>query len=163
MCRYAGVQMYAPNNKNQHITTVPSSAHLHICISAHLTILRKHMEQPIRNLLKEGTFNVNGSLWLEFGGKRFFGPGPVELLERIAETGSIKQAAKAMGMSYKKAWDLINNLNSMGVRPFVVTSTGGEKGGGSSISEEARQMIAYHRQLRERFRQFLEQESSHLK
>lgn len=51
----------------------------------------------------------------------------------------------------------------MGVRPFVVTSTGGEKGGGSSISEEARQMIAYHRQLRERFRQFLEQESSHLK
>jgi len=121
------------------------------------------MEQPIRNLLKEGTFNVNGSLWLESGGKRFFGPGPVELLERIAETGSIKQAAKAMGMSYKKAWDLINNLNSMGVRPFVVTSTGGEKGGGSSISEEARQMIAYHRQLRERFRQFLEQESSHLK
>lgn len=121
------------------------------------------MEQPIRNLLKDGTFNVNGSLWLEFGGKRFFGPGPVELLERIAETGSIKQAAKAMGMSYKKAWDLINNLNSMGARPFVVTSTGGEKGGGSSISEEARQMIAYHRELRERFRQFLEQESNQLK
>jgi molybdate transport system regulatory protein len=121
------------------------------------------MEKPIRTILKEGRFNVNGSLWLEHEGQRFFGPGPVELLERIAETGSIKQAAKAMGMSYKKAWDLINNLNKTGAQPFVHTATGGEKGGGSTISDEARQLIAYHRQLRERFRQFLEQESNQLK
>ncbi|KAA2238498.1 LysR family transcriptional regulator [Chitinophaga agrisoli] len=121
------------------------------------------MEQTIRDILIAGELKVNGSLWLEHNGKRFFGPGPVELLERIAETGSIKQAAKAMGMSYKKSWDLITNLNNLSEKPFVITSTGGEKGGGSTISEEARQMIAYHRQLRLRFREFLEQETARLK
>lgn len=121
------------------------------------------MEKTIRDIFKKADLKINGSLWVENGGVRFFGPGPVELLERIAETGSIKQAAQQMGMSYKKAWDLVNNLNTMGAQPFVITSTGGERGGGSAISEEARQMIAYHRQLRERFRQFLEQETEKIK
>lgn len=121
------------------------------------------MEKKIKDILKKGDFTVNGSLWIEGNGKRFFGPGPVELLEHISETGSINQAAKQMGMSYKKAWELINNLNSMASQPLVITSTGGEKGGGSTISKEARQMIAYHRGLRERFRIFLEKETIKLK
>lgn len=120
------------------------------------------MEKKIRDFLRKGDFKVNGSLWIEGNGKRFFGPGPVELLQHIDETGSILQAAKKMGLSYKKAWELVSNLNSMASRPFVVTSTGGEKGGGSTISDEARQMIAYHRGLRERFRLFLEKETNNL-
>jgi len=119
--------------------------------------------EKINKLLKEGNFKVNGSLWLEGDGKRFFGPGPVELLEHIDQTGSISQAAKKMGMSYKKAWELINNLNAMTSQPLVTTSTGGEKGGGSIVSNEARQMIAYHRRLRERFHIFLEKETARLK
>ena len=119
-------------------------------------------KKKIRDLLKEGQFTVNGSLWLEGDGKRFFGPGPVELLELIRETGSINQAAKKMQMSYKKAWELVNNLNGMSAHPMVITATGGEKGGGSSISEEAIQMIDYHRQLRERFKKFLEEETRRL-
>lgn len=119
--------------------------------------------EKISKLLKAGDFKVNGSLWLEGNGQRFFGPGPVELLELIDQTGSISQAAKKMGMSYKKAWDLINNLNAMTLQPFVTTSTGGEKGGGSIISKEARLMIAYHRQLRQRFSLFLEKETERLK
>ena len=121
------------------------------------------MEKKISDLLKKGDFKVNGSLWIEGDGQRFFGPGPVELMEHIAETGSISQAARKMGMSDKKAWELINNLNSMTAQPLVITSTGGEKGGGSTISKEAKQMIAYHRQLRERFRLFLEKETALLK
>jgi len=113
----------------------------------------------ISQLLKQGKFAVNGSLWLEGDGVRFFGPGPVELLQLIHETGSINAAAKKMQMSYKKAWHLVNNLNAMSARPMVVTATGGEKGGGSSISEEAMQLIDYHRQLRERFKKFLEEET----
>jgi molybdate transport system regulatory protein len=102
-------------------------------------------KKKIRDLLKEGQFTVNGSLWLEGDGRRFFGPGPVELLELIRETGSINQAAKKMQMSYKKAWELVNNLNAMSAHPMVITATGGEKGGGSSISEEAIQMIDYQK------------------
>jgi len=120
------------------------------------------MANSIANILGTGAFAINGSLWMEKKGKRFFGPGPVELMEHIAQTGSINKAAKKMDMSYKKAWEIVNNLNTMTARPLVITATGGEKGGGSSISEEARQLIAWHRLLRKRFHRFLEQESLRL-
>ncbi|MCW3110147.1 MAG: ModE family transcriptional regulator, partial [Segetibacter sp.] len=96
-------------------------------------------------LKKESNYKVTGSLWIECEGQRFFGPGRVELLERIEETGSINKAAKQMGMSYKKAWEMINALNSQASKPFVITQTGGEKGGGSVITTEAKHLIAYHR------------------
>ena len=87
------------------------------------------MDKPIKDILKqEPGIKVNGSLWLEAGGKHFLGPGPIELLERIAETGSISEAAKRMRMSYKKAWELINSLNAQCVNPVVIPRTGGEKG-----------------------------------
>lgn len=112
-----------------------------------------------KKILPQKGISVNGSLWLEHNGRRFFGPGPVQLLEGIEETGSISKAAKKMQMSYKKAWDIVNNLNSSATSPLVVTATGGEKGGGSTISEEARALIAEYKQLRERFSAFLEAES----
>jgi len=121
------------------------------------------MAKSIHPLLGKGAFTINGSLWMEKNGQRFFGPGPVELMELIEETGSINQAAKKMKMSYKKAWEIVNNLNTMTARPLVITATGGEKGGGSSITAEAKQLIAYHRLLRERFRKFLETETKRLK
>lgn len=93
----------------------------------------------------------------------FFGPGPVELLERIAETGSISEAAKQMEMSYKKAWELVNTLNTQTQNPVVIPRTGGEKGGGSTITEEAKELISYHRELRKRFAAFLEEETQRLK
>ena len=120
------------------------------------------MKKQTNKILKKADYRVNGSLWIEGNGTRFFGPGPVELLEHIEKTGSINQAAKQMGMSYKKAWDIVNRLNTMATAPLVITATGGEKGGGSTISEEAKQMITYHRHLRERFRKFLEQETHKL-
>ena len=120
------------------------------------------MKKQIRDILKKGDFRINGSLWLEGNGTRFFGPGPVELLQRIEETGSINQAAKAMGMSYKKAWEMVSRLNEIVGSPLVITATGGEKGGGSTLSEEAKQLIEYYQSLRERFRKFMEQETGKL-
>jgi len=122
------------------------------------------MNTAISNLLnKKSTYQVAGSLWIECDGERFFGPGRVELLQLIDETGSINKAAKQMGMSYKKAWEMINILNKQTANPFVVTQTGGEKGGGSVITEEARKLISYHQQLRERFLAFLKNETTALK
>lgn len=108
---------------------------------------------------KASDYKVAGSLWIECDGERFFGPGRVELLERIDETGSINKAAKQMGMSYKKAWEMINAMNSQAAKPFVITQTGGENGGGSVITNEAKELIAYHKQLRQRFFYFLEKET----
>lgn len=117
------------------------------------------MPKPPKPIPQAPAIRINGSLWLESEGRRFFGPGPVELLEYIEQTGSINKAAGKMGMSYTKAWAIVNNLNSSSLKPLVITATGGEKGGGSTISDEAKQLIAYYRQLRIRFKKFLEQET----
>ena len=125
---------------------------------------KKNVAKPIKDILKnEPGIRVNGSLWLEAGDGRFLGPGPIELLERIADTGSISVAAKEMGMSYKKAWELINNLNAHTNVPVVIPQAGGEKGGGSVLTSEALELIKYHRELRKRFAAFLENESKNLK
>jgi molybdate transport system regulatory protein len=121
------------------------------------------MTRSIRGILKKNkSFTVNGSLWIECNGKKFFGPGPVELLERIHETGSISQAAKQMEMSYKKAWEIITTLNTNAVQPFVITQAGGSSGGGSTISDEAKTMITWYRKVRKNFSIFLEREMEKL-
>lgn len=122
------------------------------------------MAKSIKDILKkELEIKVNGSLWLEADGERFLGPGPIELLQRIADTGSISSAAKEMKMSYKKAWELIHHLNAHTAAPVVLLQTGGEKGGGSTITDEAMELIKYHRRLRKRFEAFLEKESKLLR
>jgi molybdate transport system regulatory protein len=121
------------------------------------------MSSALKNILKKDlAFKVNGSLWLECGGKKYFGPGPMELLERIDQSGSINQAAKQMGMSYKKAWEIINRLNTHSAKPLVITHAGGEQGGGSEISPEAKQLISYHNNLRKKFVAFLETQTRKL-
>ena len=121
------------------------------------------MAKSIKHILKStGTYRVNGSLWIEFNENHFFGPGRVELLERIDQTGSINQAAKQMGMSYKKAWEMITMLNTQGKKPLVILQVGGESGGGSKITDEARELISFHRLLRKRFTAFLKKETRNL-
>lgn len=120
-------------------------------------------KNSIRSILDpKATYTVGGKLWIECKGEKFFGPGPVELLEQIDTTGSINKAAKQMGMSYKKAWEIVNALNTKLLNPLVITQSGGEKGGGSILTEDAKRLIAYHKQLREKFAAFLEKESINL-
>jgi len=122
------------------------------------------MAASIKHLLKdEAQYKVVGTLWIECDNERFFGPGRVELLQRIGETGSIRRAAADMGMSYKKAWEMVSTVNKQAVRPLVVPKVGGEKGGGSVITDEARELIAFHARLRERFLAFLERETNELR
>lgn len=104
---------------------------------------------------------INGRVWLETQ-ERFFGIGRMELLEHIQQTGSINQAAKEMKMSYKRAWELIQSMNSQADTPLVSTQTGGERGGGAIVTEEGLKYLTYYRGLQERFQQFLAQEIHHL-
>jgi molybdate transport system regulatory protein len=62
------------------------------------------------------------------------GPGKVELLRRVQDTGSISAAARSMKMSYKRAWLLIESMNSLFREPVVSAATGGRKGGGASLT-----------------------------
>lgn len=109
---------------------------------------------------KKVTQIVEGSIWLEKNGIKYFGPGPYELLERIEVTGSISEAAKQMKLSYKKAWEIVNRLNEMEGIPIVSTQTGGSKGGGSFISDEAKLLMKKYASIREKFKLFLQDQTN---
>jgi molybdate transport system regulatory protein len=85
--------------------------------------------------------------WIDIDGARFFGPGRAELLSLIDESGSIVKAAKAMGMSYKKAWDMVDEMNTRGRKPLVVARKGGDKGGGTELTDTGRIMIVKYEKL----------------
>lgn len=73
------------------------------------------------------------------------GPGKAELLERIARTGSIAAAGREMGMSYKRAWMLIETLNAMFRAPLVESTRGGPGGGGAVLTETGQQVLSLYR------------------
>ena len=75
------------------------------------------------------------------------GPGKAELVEQIAETGSISAAARAMGMSYRRAWQLVEALNRDFREPVVETATGGTRGGGARVTPFGRKVVDDFRAL----------------
>ena len=109
-----------------------------------------------------GSLSVHVFPWIETPAGRFLGKGRVELLEHIIEHGSISKAAKAMGMTYKKSWDLINSMNSQSAKPLVLTQTGGGGGGGAVVTAEGRLAISLYKGLRQRLDAFVLEENQRL-
>ena len=72
------------------------------------------------------TIELDGTLWFRKSENRFLGADRIVLLETIDELGSISKAAKAVGMSYKTAWQLINTINNLSERAIVERTTGGK-------------------------------------
>jgi len=101
--------------------------------------------------------------WIDIDGEKFFGPGPAQLLEFIEQEGSIAKAAKKMSMSYKKAWDLIVEMNSRGQKPYVVARKGGEKGGGAAITKNGKDVLARYRRLTAKLNAVVKKNSGILK
>ncbi len=73
------------------------------------------------------------------------GPGKVALLEQIGSTGSITAAAKALGMSYRRAWLLVDSMNRSFRQPVVDTVTGGSRGGGAAVTAAGREVVRRYR------------------
>ncbi|ALV04730.1 winged helix-turn-helix domain-containing protein [Roseateles depolymerans] len=78
------------------------------------------------------------------------GPGKIALLEALDQAGSITAAAKALGMSYRRAWLLIDELNHALREPAVTTAAGGAQGGGSVLTDSGRALVALYRQIEAR-------------
>lgn len=100
---------------------------------------------------------VHGSIWLTMAGENFGGAGRVDLLARIAECGSISQAARSIKMSYKAAWDAIDAMNNLAGEPLVARQTGGKGGGGTVLTERGRQLVDNFRIIEREHRRFIEQ------
>lgn len=75
------------------------------------------------------------------------GPGKADLLEAIAQSGSISAAARSMHMSYKRAWDLVDIMNRSFRQPLVATATGGTQGGGAQITEFGLDVLQRYREI----------------
>ncbi len=92
---------------------------------------------------------VQGRIWIKENNKNFLGHGKIELLERIAKSGSIAKAAKEMRMSYKAAWDCIDMMNKISKEPLVLRITGGRGGGGTQITQKGEEAIKIFRAMEE--------------
>jgi molybdate transport system regulatory protein len=87
------------------------------------------------------------SLRLGFPGELALGPGKIRLLELIAETGSISAGGRAMKMSYRRAWMLVDELNRMFREPLVEARPGGAHGGGASLTEAGNDVVRRYREI----------------
>ncbi len=75
------------------------------------------------------------------------GPGKIDLLEQIEELGSISAAARTMGMSYRRAWELVDELARSFGRPVVTTQMGGSGGGGALLTPLGRDLVVQYRAI----------------
>lgn len=80
-------------------------------------------------------------LTLSINKQLFTDPKRIALLKAIDQTGSLSQAAKLINISYKTAWDAINEINQLAPKPFLITATGGRNGGGTKLSAYAVRFI----------------------
>ena len=115
-----------------------------------------------RSRRKKPSIELSGTVWLTVGGKNLGGHGRIGLLRAVAEHGSITQAAKAIGMSYKAAWDAVDAMNNLAGQPLVARSAGGRGGGFTTLTQRGQQLIERYAQidaLHQRFVQLLSDEA----
>ncbi|WP_022707871.1 winged helix-turn-helix domain-containing protein [Paracoccus zeaxanthinifaciens] len=96
--------------------------------------------------------NANGprlriKLRLEYDSPLILGPGKAELLSRIDRLGSISAAAREMGMSYKRAWTLVEEMNVAFARPVIDRARGGAGGGGATVTPTGKDVLTHYRAL----------------
>jgi molybdate transport system regulatory protein len=104
--------------------------------------------------------SVFGSLSLGRDGQNLLNDKRIALLEKVGECGSITQAAKAVGLSYKAAWDAVDAMNSMLGEPLVTTATGGKGGGGTQLTVAGIRIVDAYRALVREHSRFMQAASA---
>jgi len=84
---------------------------------------------------------------VRLGDSVLIGPGKIELLRAVAEHGSISAAARALGMGYKRAWSLLDELQRACPVPILETAAGGSKGGGAQVTAAGHALLAHYDEL----------------
>lgn len=109
--------------------------------------------------------SLEGAIWLSADGEKLGGSARMALLAQLAQSGSITQAAKAVGMSYKGAWDAIDTMNNLAGEPLVERAAGGKGGGGTRLTPRGQQLVHNFQvieQAHQAFVQQLAQQAQHL-
>jgi molybdate transport system regulatory protein len=104
---------------------------------------------PRRRTPTASAGSAQARLWLrvDLGGDHKLGPGKIRLLELIDEHGSISAAGRAMRMSYRRAWLLVESMNESFREPAVATQHGGPSGGGAALTAFGRELVERYRAM----------------
>jgi molybdate transport system regulatory protein len=113
-----------------------------------MDLMRAFLHSAAMNTAKEnhppsGVLRVR----IVFGSGMMLGPGKADLLTLIRETGSIAAAGRRMGMSYKRAWLLVETMNAMFREPLVESVRGGASGGGAHLTQSGEKVLRHYRQV----------------
>lgn len=106
---------------------------------------------------------ADGRIWIKTSEGKLVGKGRIELMEKIKKFGSIRQAAADMQMSYRQAWQLIDDVNTKAKTPLVISQRGGAGGGKAVITPEGEKVIALFNAFNERFQKLLAAEAAKFK
>jgi molybdate transport system regulatory protein len=90
---------------------------------------------------------LRGQVWVEVGGKPALTEAGADLLEQIEICGSLSEAARRLRFSYRRAWMLLDAMNTRWPSPVVTTATGGRHGGGATLTELGQHVLKTYRDL----------------
>ncbi len=105
---------------------------------------------------------LTGKLLIETAVGNFLGDKRIRLLEAVDRHGSISQAARTVPLSYKAAWDALDDMNNLAAEPLIRRSTGGRHGGGTELTDFGRRLIAFYRALEQEYQVAVERLSGDL-
>lgn len=104
-----------------------------------------------KSLAKKGPLSrATLRLRIVFSADRQIGPGKADLLDAIARSGSISSAARDLGMSYRRAWMLADEIGRLFKTPILTTAAGGAHGGGAQLTEFGQALLAAYRRIEDR-------------
>lgn len=108
-------------------------------------------------------YSIRFRIWIDEEKGPFLGLGKVILLQKIKETGSITRAAQSIKMSYRQAWQLVEDMNARANKPLVKKHLGGKTGGGADITPEGENAIAQFYTLEKNIHDFINKEYKKIK
>ncbi|HPQ08787.1 MAG TPA: LysR family transcriptional regulator [Bacteroidia bacterium] len=111
---------------------------------------------------KNKKYKIRIRIWIDETNGSFLGTGRVLLLEKIKETGSITNAAKEMKMSYRQAWQLVEDMNKQAKTELVRKILGGKKGSRSELTDEGERVIKEFRRLEKEIEKYIKLKSKKL-
>jgi molybdate transport system regulatory protein len=100
--------------------------------------------------------NIRFRVWVDKGELPYLGIGRIVLLENIIKYGSITKGAEAINMSYRKAWQLVEDMNKLSDKPLVKKRLGGKEGGGALVTAEGKKIIRKFYELQSQVESFLQ-------
>ncbi len=108
-------------------------------------------------------YSIKSRIWIESNGKVLLGHGRIELLKAIDQYGSLSKAAKALQLSYKKAWQLVDAVNKSAKQPVTINSIGGKNGGGMQLTDYGKNLIKIFETINENCWAFLDEQLKKIK